>query len=511
MAYTIKKLPEWYEENNQVQAWTQVGWYTVKSVPITQSRIDDNKKAASNIAKWVWVTAWLLWTSKAIWKGLEWIWKRVYGWTLDPNIAEARNVQSYAAWSTNIKPRTVIDTAIESPLFQKWSKNSLISKWWMMGTKEMIWVQAEAAANNIFKDTINPIMQQAEKDGIKIKYSDLIKQAENTIKNSTKYAESEKKTIINDIKELAKNYKWTTSLKNLDLEKQAIANRIPKKYQNAAKVSNELKAAQKELANQFRKAVHNTIQKEYWVNSAKLYHEYANFKNLSEIWPKAATNSAMKWWAGSFTTNAWQSLWSLPTTVWWKVTYKVWKWLQKPRDMITNAAKKLAKWWTKETAKEVWKTVVKETWKTTTKTATKNIWKTIAKEWTKNVAKWWLKGLAKWVGKWLLNPVNFVMPDFRDMPKDNQYSNIKNLVNYAQWNWDWATKKEAELLERNGWSINTQISQIVNDLKSNKQFNEPYSLRWKKYTLRELLESNWSNPDEVLNILENYLQTWWWW
>ena len=69
MAYTIKKLPEWYEENNQVQAWTQVGWYTVKSVPITQSRIDDNKKAASNIAKWVWVTAWLLWTSKAIWKG----------------------------------------------------------------------------------------------------------------------------------------------------------------------------------------------------------------------------------------------------------------------------------------------------------------------------------------------------------------------------------------------------------------------------------------------------------
>ncbi len=348
MAYTIKKIPEWYEaqtwSQNQVQAWAQVWWYTVKSVPTAntdndnQSIFSSNKAVKTAVSTMAWAKV-LDWT----WKWLDKLWRWVYGLTLNPTQAEADAVQAYRAWTTSIKPVTATDTAYEA---------------WIIGSKQRIGRVAERKANNIFKKTINPIMKQADDMWIKIKYSDLVKTAKESIKNSAKYSDTQKKTILENIDDLAKNYKWTTTLKNLDLEKQAIASKIPQKYQNMVKVPNELKVAQKELAKSFRNGVHSTIQKNFNVNSAKLYNDYANLKNLSKIWPKAATQSALKWWAGSFVTNATQQLITPVTTTAWKTIWTTWKALQKPRQALTKVAKSVAKW-----TKNVWKTIWKSAWK----------------------------------------------------------------------------------------------------------------------------------------------------
>jgi len=79
--------------------------------------------------------------------------------------------------------------------------------------------------------------------------------------NTKKYAKSQIDDILSNIDELTQGIQPSLSVKDLDLEKQALANKIPQKYQTMPKLPSEAKVAQKELANEFRKAVHATIKK----------------------------------------------------------------------------------------------------------------------------------------------------------------------------------------------------------------------------------------------------------
>lgn len=275
---------------------------------------------------WIWSTVAWLWASYWVWSALKSIWKTLYGATLPPTQQEAQAIQSYKAWISNIKPVTAIDTALNAPMFQQWpfmrDPSSIL---WQFGTRSQIWLQSEVAASKIFKETINPLMQKADDIWISISYQDLINKAKEWIASSKKYSVTQIKQILSDIDEIAKNYQWSTTLKNLDLEKQAIVSKIPEKYLTMAKIPQEAKAAQDALSSAFREWVHSTIKDNFGVDSAKLYREYANFKGLSKIWPKALTQAGRKWWFGWAMSWIAEELATPITTTTWKLAYKWWQ------------------------------------------------------------------------------------------------------------------------------------------------------------------------------------------
>lgn len=339
MAFTIKSLPT--EQNKQqIQPWTQVWGFTVKTIP-QQSTIQKQEWTSTiwKVGLWAaWLWLWL-WAMKLWGKLFENVGKFTYWLTLAPTQAEAEAIQSYKAWTTAFKPKTAVETALDQPLFQKWWRTAW-SKLWQIGTREMIGTQSEAAATNIFKQKINPIMKQADDVGLKLSYKDLINAAKKSVNNASKWSDSQKKMIIDNINKITKDYKGTTTLKNLDLEKQAVASKVPTRLQTAAKIPNELKAAQSEVAKAFRQWVHTTIKDKFGVDSAKLYTDYANLKWLSKIWPKAATQAGRKGGAGWFLSWVWEEVATPITTTTGKLSYKLWKAAQK----LPNAVWKAAKW-----------------------------------------------------------------------------------------------------------------------------------------------------------------------
>jgi len=340
--------------------------FTIKSIPPQQEK--------RNIWMWLraWLWAWALWGAYALGKWLETIWKATYWVTLSPTMKEARNIQSYNAWTSSYKPVTAIDSALEAPMFQKWGR-TLSSKMWMMWTRAWIGTQAEARAWNIFKKTINPLFKKAEKEWVKINYSKLLEKIKKNVVWNKKYSETDKKQILDDIKKIYKNFQWETSLKNLDLEKQWLANKLPKKYFSSIKTPQSLQNARWEVAKVFRETLHDTMKSKFWVNTASKYRDYANLKWLSWIWPKSLSQSWRKGGAWSFVSRLWEELATPVTTTVWKTTYKIWKWMQKPLKSIIKA------------------------WEYIWKNAPKYIWK-----WIKWFIKWWKILWALW--DWAIIP-----------------------------------------------------------------------------------------------------------
>lgn len=308
-------------------------------IPTEEEPVEEEEKAnmLENIGKvwfWVWAVAWWLWASYVWWWLLKSAGKKIYWLTLPPWQQEAEAIQSYKSWISNVKPKTTVQTAIETPLLQKWWR-TLSSKLWQFGTRGMIGTQAEAKAKSLFTKTINPIMKEADKIWISFNYKDLIEEAKKNIENSNIYSSTQKTQIIEDITEIWKNYEWNTTLQNLDLEKQWLASKIPQKYQTMAKLPNETKVAQKELASVFRNKVHSTIKSIFWVDSAKIYQDYANLKWLSKIWPKALTEAGRKWGAWNLLSWVADELGTPITTTIGKLSYKAWELSQKlPKIML---------------------------------------------------------------------------------------------------------------------------------------------------------------------------------
>ena len=316
----------------------------IEERPVVKIPIEDEwwmstigKITATAWAIWLW-----LWWLKLWGMTIAGLGKKIYWLTLNPTQQEAEAIQSYRAWTSNIKPKTSIETALEQPLLQKWWR-TISSKIWMMGTRSMIWEQAASAAKSKFTNIINPIMDNAEKMWLKFDYKKLFDRAKENITKSISYSVTQKKQIIENIDELFEWYNWTTTLKNLDLEKQAIAGKIPQKYQTMLKLPNELKAAQKEIAGIFRSTVHTTIKTVFWIDSAKIYQDYANLKWLSKIWPKALTAGGRKWGAWTLLSWAAEEIATPITTVVWKLSYKVGRVMEMLPDIAVKWIKLLPK------------------------------------------------------------------------------------------------------------------------------------------------------------------------
>lgn len=366
---------------------------------------EEKSNMLENIGKvwlWVWTVAWWLWASYVWWWLLKSAGKKIYWLTLPPWQQEAEAIQSYKSWISNVKPKTTVQTAIEQPLIQKWGK-TISSKLWQFGTRSMIWTQSEAQANNLFKNKINPLMSEADKIWISFDYKDLIWEAKKNIESSNKYSVTQKQQIISDIEEIWQNYKWKTSLKNLDLEKQWLASKIPQKYQTMAKLPNETKVAQKELASVFRNKVHSTIKSVFWVDSAKIYQDYANLKWLSKIWPKALTEAGRKWWAWNFVSWVADELGTPITTTIGKLSYKAWELSQKLPKTIVKLLKASPKILSKISSTMAWAEMVD----------INQLWQN-AHDSTKELLKSSIKDIWEWNSpKWISNPMKLVYKDMK--------------------------------------------------------------------------------------------------
>lgn len=341
----IEKIPELYPE---LQWWGQGSSWLAKIWAI-----------AGDVWLWIawgiWWLAWLYWA----WAASQMVGKGIYWLTLPPLTKEAWALQSYEAGLSKVKPRTVIDTAIESPILQKWdpTKNLQVNLW-MFWTRSGIGVQAKARGQQLFEKNINPIFKKADEAGVKFNYSDLKQEAIDSVNNAKKYSVEQKRAIIDDIEWIFDNYKWDTTLENLDLNKKDIANKLPQKYYSWAPMTQTVKDAQWTVASVFRNKVHNYINTNYWVNSSKIYKDYANLQDLAKVWQKSMTQAGLKWWAGSFVSTVLEEVATPVTTTVGKLLYKIW-WIAKalPETLFKWAKswlKSIVKWWKLFTILDDW-------------------------------------------------------------------------------------------------------------------------------------------------------------
>lgn len=257
-----------------------------------------------------WAIAWgVVWWLAPV---LSTAWKALYKTAIKPNVDEASQIIKATASKTK-QPITRADTAFEYGIL--WREKDIGVQWVRESQK-------------IFKKTIEPAFQKAEKAWVKFDYKTLVKKAKDNISKSSVYSTSQKKEILANIDELGKWFKGTTWLKNLDLEKQAIVGKIPKKYIGVLKTPRELTVAQNELSSVFRNTVHDTLKNKFWVNSSKLYRDYANLKELEKIGIKWITEWGLRWGTGTALSTIYDALATPIKTIWGKTLYKVWEWLQ---------------------------------------------------------------------------------------------------------------------------------------------------------------------------------------
>ena len=272
-----------------------------------------------------WVIAWWV-----IWAGaplLSKAGKALYKKAIKPNADEASQIIKATAKKTT-QPITRADTAFKYGII--WREND-------------IWVQWVREANKIFTKNIEPAFAKAEKQWIKFDYATLVKKAKDNISKSNLYSATQKKEILENIREIGKSYKWTTGLKNLDLEKQAIVSKIPKKYIWVLKVPKELTAAQNELSSVFRNTVHDTLKKKFGINSAQMYKDYGNLVELEKIGIKWITEWGLRWGTGTALSTIYDALVTPIKTIGGKTLYKVWEWLQFTWPKGITSIKDLAK------------------------------------------------------------------------------------------------------------------------------------------------------------------------
>lgn len=373
----FEKAREVYQNVYMRPEW----WQTKMDDSMRSKLLEAWKKTATGLGAWAGAVAGWLWAMKWVGKALEVWWKTVYWLTLPPTSNEAGATQAYLAGKTNTAPRTTVDTALESPMFQKWQfSRQPSSVLWQYWTRAQIWVQSLAKSDQIFKDTIEPIFKQADEVGIQFKFDDLKKQALKNVEDSTKFSIQEKANIADDIVDLFDDMKWETSLKNLDLLKREITNKLPLKYRAWATPTHTLPTARQIVSSTFRNNVHDTIAKEFGTNSAQLYQDYANLKWLAKMWQKSMTQAWIQWGAGAFISTVAKEAATPVTTTAGKTSFKIWKALQKLPDMVLSNAKRIAKdpntyknifKWAKNLIKaapvwiiwdEVWSTVLDTKW-----------------------------------------------------------------------------------------------------------------------------------------------------
>lgn len=297
------------ESSNLISAWA--------SIKDAEVGVKDAKQALKDAkASWVWVEE----AEKAL-------------ATAQDTLKNAK-----AKWS-NI--RTIWDTAMEYDIW------GWLTEWW---TAQSRWIQAKHEANQIFKKTIAPALENSKAT---INVQELIDWLADDIKEIAKNDPDKLNAYNEALESLKDSYKWKEfakySLKDSQTLKSWLQWRTPQKFWKWQEITNEIQELKWLLSSKLKNAVHSELTKEIWEDSAKLYLDRANLDAYSKSMAKQATNAWLKqgfWW---FWSTAFHNLTDGSFAKWWLLLDKVGKWLQ----TITNP-KKMAQWvW------DVWNYVVK--------------------------------------------------------------------------------------------------------------------------------------------------------
>jgi len=300
-----------------------------------------------------WAVAWAIWTAIPI---LSWIGdvakyagKKIYQTTLNPTQQEAEAIQSYRAWTSNIKPRLATETALDLPILNPSQGRSITSKFWWFWTRSMIGEQAEAGASDLWQTKVQPLLNKAKTT---VNVQGAIKELKSNLERMAKQDPDKLKEYQQAFEELTTAYadpKYANmSLKDLQDLKSWLQQRTPAKFFKWWWV--ELTDAYRELRGQLSSKLawklHSALSKDYWAESAKLYKDYANLQWLSEIWPKALTEWGRKWWFGGFIDFVTNTLATPITSTTGKALYKWGNLLKMPQKLVNLWLKAAVNsWW----------------------------------------------------------------------------------------------------------------------------------------------------------------------
>ena len=334
---------EWMQDAQKDFAQTN---YNVEQRKIKQ--LEKDKTTVWDIAQWVWVGIWTLWAwiwaSSLVWKWLETGGKKLYWLTLPPITQEARKIIDAKVKGFDA-PRTTVESALETPLTK------------VVWTRENIGITAWQEARKIYENTINPVMQELDQEWVTKNINEMFSKVEDNINKWSLWVKRQAE-LMEWLEALKEEYSaiWKTDflISELDIEKKWLAEFIPQKAFKWKEISSQYWAVKKLLSDVMRNEVHTTISKLKWVDSAKLYKDYANLNNLKEIAVKALSESWKKGWTWWLLSTIYEELFAPVSTIVWKAAYKAGKWLQKVPKAVIEMTKKIP--WL---AENLWKTAVK--------------------------------------------------------------------------------------------------------------------------------------------------------
>jgi hypothetical protein len=169
-----------------------------------------------------------------------------------------------------------------------------------------------------------------EKSNITHNIDDLFKKTEDIIMQEK--SALRKQDLIEWLNALKDDYlkTWKNIFTSADLqaEKSALDEFTPSKIFQWKEVSNWYNQVKNTFANTLRGQVREDLWKTWVTNAKELYRDYANLTELSKIWIKWLTEWGLKWWFGTFWSTLYDKLATPIKTVWWKILYKTWDWLE---------------------------------------------------------------------------------------------------------------------------------------------------------------------------------------
>ena len=355
-------------------------------------------KKWKKIATSIWVWAWVLWAIDAwlYWAGAlsEQAWKKIYDLPIDSSIQEARQVQkawvavkdaeaavkdakadlkaAKKTWEGIEEATEALEAAQKELKTAKWKNIVKVSdtareynvwewilEWW---SAESRWIQAKSKANQIFKKTIAPALENSKatinvQELIDSLADDIEKLAKNDPDKLNAYNEA-----LESLKDSYKDSKFANySLKDSQTLKSWLQERTPQKFWKGKEVTNEIQELKGKLSSKLTNAVHTQLSKELWESSAKLYKDYSNLTEYAENMAKQSTNAWLKQGFWNFWSSAYHKLtdWA-SAKVWlalnkWGRAVKKATWIDKVVDsvwdawnyVVKNGKKflKASKWW----------------------------------------------------------------------------------------------------------------------------------------------------------------------
>jgi len=205
--------------------------------------------------------------------------------------SEAGLVQTYRAKNPLLqrlfqpiaeKPRTAAITALDKGF---------------VGSEQMIGVQANKEAVNLWKNTIAPAVRSITQ---KYDIQGAIKSIESKV--ATISEQSRKKSLLEAVQSLKEDYKGVSSIsfeKAQEIKSQ-LAKFIPEKAYQGKPIGSSFKEVQNLLADDIRQKTYNVLSD---VNIKSDYLDYGNLLKLQEFGQKAMTGAKSKAGFGSFITN----------------------------------------------------------------------------------------------------------------------------------------------------------------------------------------------------------------